>query len=323
MKKLGRKLILSAVALGAVATTAVSTTFAWYVSNSTVSASSITAKTLTEGSDSLQISADSKTWSTSATPSVNNVNLKPVYYDSTAKKYKDLAGNEVGAGTADNGSTTGTQGYFAFDLYFRNIGQTTSSNVYLKAFTLTNSTADGLPTNNAPLANIGDLDYTQNNTYTVDLLRVLDLNISSGTTTVTNHTDDVSKASITESLLKSYTLNNYHKIEDTLDTYKTYNAHTYYNTVKGITYTAAQDTDSDGVDDTTGALNPNKGNECTTTMESDLNSYITLGTCYDKTYLKVTFVIYEAGWDTACFDAVKGQTISLSMDFTSTPKSNA
>ena len=166
--------------------------------------------------------------------------------------------------------------------------------------------------------------------YTVDLLRTLNLRISSQTRVVTAHTVDASGTSNvtagTEAAAgneNGYTLNNYHDSTnkaDSLDTYTTANAHKYYNDAKNIKYTADQDTDSDGVDDTTKALKEDKTNECTDTITSDLSSYITLGDCYGKTYLKVTFIIYEAGWDIACFDAVKGQTFNLDMGFTSTAR---
>ena len=248
MKKLGRKLILSAVALGAVATTAVSTTFAWYVSNDTVTATAITAKTDTAGSNSLQISADGVKWNATATPSVKNVNLKPVYYKDG--KFYDLAGEEVTEGTADttsSGTTVkGNEGYYAFDLYFRNIGLEDAGNVYLKAFTLTNTTAT-LPSETA-LADFGTLDHNTNGEYTVDLLRTLNLRISSQTRVVTAHTVDASGTAnvtagteATKGNENGYTLKNYHDSknkEDSLDTYPTANAHKYYNAAKNITYSA-------------------------------------------------------------------------------------
>ena len=310
MKKLGRKLILSAVALGAVATTAVSTTFAWYVSNDTVSSNAITGKTESAASDALQISLDGAEWKTKVTPIDSDNSFQPVAYNSSAKKYYLMDGTtEVDANSSS---------VLHFSLYFRNLSAATGTKLYMKAFNLQNTTSKYT---NLPL--LADLTTTikQNTTYNVDLLRTLRANITVTPITVTNAGEQASDGTSGTAATTGYTLSGYHNKDvqgyqaDTLDETDAtgYNAHTYYNTVKGLSSgnTGYIDTtDSDG-----------NADDSATNMYNTIGNYIDLGTCNGTTYVKVDFVIYESGWSLACFDAVKAQTISLAMDFTSTAKS--
>ena len=146
--------------------------------------------------------------------------------------------------------------------------------------------------------NYKDENYS---TYKVDLIRTLRTNITPYTYTVAEAKAGYANGSAQE--IKSYKLDCYHvgtegaTTRDTLDesTASGYNAHSYYNSVKGLTGAKAISTeDNDGNKDAA---------ELNTVVDSEDNKQLELGACAKLNYLKVTFVIYESGWDTACFDA--------------------
>ena len=134
-------------------------------------------------------------------------------------------------------------------------------------------------------------------TYTVDLIRTLRTNITPYTYTVDAANKGVDgNTSYNTGEIKSYQLGGYHvntgTTRDTLDETNAsgYNAHSYYNFVRGLEGAKAISTDD------------NDGNASATEL-STTTTAIELGDAYNLNFLKVTFVIYESGWDTACFDA--------------------
>ena len=252
--KLKGKLILSCAALAAVATTAFSTTYAWYTANSTVTATGIQASTASAASDALQISLDGNSWG--ATVDLTNTlksakDLTPVERTAVANNvgtYKVWNGDGNAVGDAGVAGTN----YVQFSLYFRNVG-VASSNVNIVGATITNETAKtALPTQKL-LADIEKFDAKNNTTYTVDLLRAVDMEIVTQTSTVSTADKAINVENFTAAEkfdAKSgnvlshpgnvlvYKLAGEPSSTDTLDDQKAagYNAHTYYNQVKGIGY---------------------------------------------------------------------------------------
>lgn len=309
MKKLGLKLGLSCAALAACATTLVSTTFAWYTSNDTVEASGLVANTETGGSDSLQISSDGTSWGT-------KVDLSTVINTDAKKTLKPVerTANASGVGTfkLQNGegttnpvsstAATSTTGVIQFNLYFRNVASS-SSNVYLKTASYSNTTAT-LPTTKL----IADLtaSYTTaaNTAYTVDLMRVLDVEIEVETATV-GESDPVVLAKAGDfsfGKVNAYNMES-ESYSDTLSAQTDWDALNYYNAVKGLTSDNAATRDESIVD-------PSASLESIAGTANGLFAATT-----PTTIVKTTWTIYEDGWDKACYDAVKGQTFSLDLTF--------
>lgn len=392
--KLRGKLILSCTALAAVATTAFSTTYAWYTANSTVTATGIQASTASAASDALQISLDGNAWG--ATVDLTNAlkaakSLTPVQRTYTANSvggYKVWSSDSNAVG-AD--AVVGTN-IVQFDLYFRNVGA--AGNITITGATITNAQAAALPTQKT-LADIGTgaSNYTanQNPTYTVDLLRALDMEIVTKTTTVgtankaitvSNLTSAEGFDKVTTAGVLAYRLAGEPTSTDTLDDAKAtgYNAHTYYNQVKGIGYvlpvaqptadtfgnntyytqtklgtyaeaasfaagtkyyiytgTAGIDETKNGdyyvgttaADATTGIMTQTVTDATAFDVATDATgagllplfepgaTNIKIANTTETTIVKATFTIFLNGWDIACFDAVKGQNISMDLTFSS------
>ena len=321
--KLRGKLILSCTALAAVATTAFSTTYAWYTSNSVVTATGIQASTAAAQSDALQISLNGNAWG--ATVDLTSVlasakSLTPV--DRTANNkavgtYK--LWNPEGNAVSDTEATAGSN-YVQFDLYFRNLGQ--ASTVQIAGTVVTNvskvNAASALPTQKT-LADIGTYTAADHPTYTVDLLRALDLEIAASTIVIdedlpvtVSSIDTNTVTSWTALDTKIYSLHNHHVSTsgaftvDTLDGNNTANAHAYYNAVKGLTDTAALPTDGTGVA---------ADKQIDTAFAPTGDAMIKLADTTTQTIVKTTWTIYLNGWDKACFDACRGQDITMSLTF--------
>lgn len=324
--KLRGKLILSCTALAAVATTAFSTTYAWYITNSTVSASGVTAGTTSSGSDTLQISLDAVDWKSSVTVGVDVESLIPVQYgaDGNTADGTYYPWNPTGNTASTTAASAGA--YCDFNLFFRNPnGQTAdatheAAKVYLKQLTATHVSGTTLP-NEKLLTGAGVLaagydadDVKQKNTYKMDLLRSLNIEIISKEITVAADAfvgaadPDATKLANNDTGVSSavYGLDNYAGATGYTDDYAagTTNAHTYYNDFKGLTTGAIATTDP------LSATQLDMATAKTTASASTL-----MGTAAGQTYLKTTWRIFINGWDLACFDAIKGQSIQFSMTF--------
>jgi len=323
--KLRGKLILSCTALAAVATTAFSTTYAWYTSNSVVTATGIQASTAAAQSDALQISLNGNAWG--ATVDLTSVlasakSLTPV--DRTANTnavgtYK--LWNPEGNAVSDTEATAGSN-YVQFDLYFRNLGQ--ASTVQIAGTVVTNvskvNAVAGLPTQKT-LADIGTYTAAAHPTYTVDLLRALDLEIAASTIVIDEElpvavnsidSNTTNPKTWTALATKIYSLHNHHVSTtgaftiDTLDGNATANSHAYYNAVKGLTGTDALPVDGTGVA---------ADKQIDTAFAPTGDAMIKLADTTTQTIVKTTWTIYLNGWDEACFDACRGQDITMSLTF--------
>jgi len=348
--KLRNKLILSCAALAAVATTAVSTTFAWYTSNTTVDATGVTAGTDAANSTTLQISSDGSTWGATVDLKINAGKFAPVSYgkggDGTDGETTPTADDKFYTWSTTNNAVTTTEAssssdYIQFTLYFRNLGGS-SDNVYLKKFELKNATTGNLPTTQTLVTDglvASGKTRTDLPAYSVNLLRALDLKLDLSQRTfkdkktynVTSDTDDTLVTGTTASTTV-YGLEAFHtsttvaagnkktdSIDDTVNSLGTSaNAHTYYNAFKGSSITTTNPLTENA------ALGTNyaNANYATTATTSAIDLGAAKGTtsdgttAQDATYVKSVWTIFLNGWDTMCFDGVKGQKITLSMSFT-------
>ena len=328
--KLRGKLILSCAALAAVATTAFSTTYAWYTSNDTVTATGLTAKTETDGSDSLQISSDGSNWKTTIDLStVINTDalklLKPVERTAATNAvgtFKLQNGDGTTNPVSDTSAAAGT-GIVQFVLYFRNVSSATSA-VYLNAATYSNTTGITTSQTTPVLPNtklIADLNanYTTaaNTSYSIDILRALDFEIAVETGTVKEGQPVVDAKVATTAEGSGYTgvSAEAYNLEQTSysDTvaatnFGTWDALDYYNTVKGLT----------GAD---AATRPTDYAEPATKLESIANKEAgKLADTTPLTVVKTTWTLYLDGWDKACFDAVKAQSVKFDFTFATSVK---
>lgn len=136
-------------------------------------------------------------------------------------------------------TTTENIEYFAFDLYFKS-GTTDSLNVFMKKFDLVNTSADALDPK-IKLNNIGL--PVANTTYTVNMFRALTIEQVAGNTTelLTAPSNDNRPAAPEDTTFVAWDCQSL-VAADTDSLTSGYNAHKYYNAVKGLyedTYTAA------------------------------------------------------------------------------------
>ena len=324
--KLRNKLILSCAALVAVATTAVSTTYAWYTQNTEVKATGVSGKTYESDSSVLMISTDDYNWGSKVNLNINPQAMVPVENNAGTFKVWDQATNAVGTTAVAN------QDYITFDLYFKS-GTTDSLNVFIKEFNLKNTTGITAENNNVSLPakiklnNIG-LPVTET-TYTVDMFRALTIDqISGNTKELTAAPSDSNKpvapSSPTTKVWDCQSL----KSSDSLAGENgdiEFDAHKYYNAVKGLEANQTTATDDDPIaTNKTNSETENRADLKNTAASGYNYTSWQLGvtgagsaTAAASDVLKVTFVIYLDGWDKACFDACQGQTFTLDMVFAS------
>lgn len=169
---------MSGVALAACAATLTSTTYAWYTSNTSVTAGGINGTTAESGSELLLISQDYTNWSTSiANVTETDTKLIPMEYNVGAS---NAAQGTLGA--MDSSLGTDDSGYVTFDLYLKN-ASTKQGNLKMEITSITNSTTK-LPTKPVIGANHKYIGIaSSNSTYTVDMLRVLCMEVEVYTNT--------------------------------------------------------------------------------------------------------------------------------------------
>ena len=307
MKKGLRKLILSGTALAAVAATLGTSTYAWYTANETVSATDISGASAGAADASIFISKDHSIWSSTVAldedGDVTGGSLLPVEYISDTSghtvTFKDLGTESSGSYTQGSTRTVANGAAKKFTLYFRSsviAEDSDAPTVYLKGITLTNSTTGTFPTadNLYYLQSEGYGVDTDNATYKVDFRNALKM---------VAHTDASAGANVND---KSLDLENYVTSDTETDLVATADALGYYNNIMGTNLTTAMDARQN--QSTVQAKNSG-GSERTT---------ISLGTLpKDASYITVDFYIYLDGWDTYCYDACKGQTFQLALEFTS------
>jgi len=329
--KLRNKLILSCAALAAVATTAVSTTYAWYTSNTEVTVDGVSGKTKQIDSSVLMISTDAYNWGSKIHLTINPQNMIPVTTADnglTFQKWDDATNKPFDADTAETpaeqrkNAVAGTD-YISFDLYFKS-GTTDSLNVFVKEFNLVNTTASFTP--KIKLNNAG-LDGITATTYTVNMFRALTIDQICGATKE-RLASDAAYAAVTADATSSKVWDAQSLASKKADSLgETFNAHEYYNAVKGLDNAdATTGTADDPIDTAKGNSEATRSNLLDTSAEGYASSSWKLGvtgagsadSSVPSDVLKVTFNIYLDGWDKACFDACQGQTFSLDMVFEST-----
>lgn len=325
MKALKRKLFLSIASLAVCAATLVSTTFAWYTSNTEVSASNVTGTSQANSAGLLLISKTGAegTFTNSVDLNINTSQLQPVQYTPKESAAPTLntwnPGSNVADGAAspagNDGAAAATGAYIKIDLWFRGVAggdSPTGVPVYLKNLTLTNSTVGALPAKDI-LSNGGGLTASQSQTtYTVDILRTIMI----GYTVETGAPNQVDNPSA-----YAYTFGSQGMLDpEGLCQIKTdslsslgdkYDAHAYYEAVTGNSLGDATEKDPILAEDSA-------ANEVNVLAAG---TQIKLGTTPNSTAaynaLKVTFYVFINGWDKACFDAIQGQTFTLSLGFSS------
>lgn len=291
--KLTKKLLLSALSLGLAVVTLTTTTYAWYTSSTTAKVNETQGEASNETSDStLLISTDGTnfaktadvTFGENATPS-----LVPVEWNGT--KFVLLDGKDAAP-----------TNYFQFTVHFRttktfDADEAETVNVYLTTLTITNAGASLKQFDNLLGANTSATTVPANATYAVDMVKALDLVIDNGTkqqayelfgNTNTTYLSDLGMGSDTPNALE------------------------YYNQVMGesnakelpVTQHVKSDSYSSG-------LFENYANKLQVTSLSEAS--LTDATKYAD--VQVTFTIFLNGWDQYCFDACKGQSFKLSLDF--------
>lgn len=313
--KLTKKLLLSALSLGLAVVTLTTTTFAWYTASTEASASGAQGTTSGTTADStLQISsngdAEKPQWAKTATITVKGEDLVPLVWQG-GKTFKDA-------------SNQGSTSYYAFSLWFRTTKtydtEDDSKNadiaVYLKNLKITNAAQSNLTRYDNLLAEANDKGSLDESTYAIDVVRALDMVIS----------NDIVDTQVGYNLSNQF---NYAK--DAEGTSYEYgftegeaNAETYYDGVMGSGSFAAMPKNNSLTDVSIVKTETNLGD--ITVVSEDTAQYVSVGsiakddTNKDYDILKVTFYIYLNGEDKYCFDACKGQTFNISLEFTTVAK---
>lgn len=308
MKALKRKLFLSVASLAVCAATLVSTTFAWYTSNTEVESTAVTGATNNQAdTSSIYIAAAQTydedksvltvgTYTSQATPVLvgSSVTLEPVYYntlDKTYKKINTVEGSEVTYG-AENKSDI-----LEYVLRFRTATPGEATPVYVSNFNISNTTAD-LPKSVA-LAYGGNTGIDAAGDYAIDLLKAIKMNV-----TVTDMTDANTLGD--ESTTTVYDVASFSTKASVNCT--TPNAVGYYNTVTGNSIVLPEENYDAGT---------------AITSKDSGGTAKALFTIPTSGYIEVRFVFYLDGWDDACYDVCRAQTMSIGMSFTTSQEEGA
>ena len=184
-----------------------------------------------------------------------------------------------------NGDSSAS-GFYQFTLYFKTSGAASAKDVYLKNILIYN--VERTANNLKKFENLSSktTGCPTDASYAVDAVKALDLVIGTGTDA------------------KAYDLSG--KFASVAEEYKyladqaTFNGGTadavsYYKDVMGIT--------------------SDFGSE-TAEFEASLDYSVSLGQIPVGDVLSVTFTVYLNGWDAYCFDACRGQSFNIALDFT-------
>jgi hypothetical protein len=311
--KIRNKLILSCAALAAVATTAVSTTFAWYTANTEVSATGLTAKTDNNGADTLLISktGEAGTWSSAIAFTDAAQVLSPVEYtagESNAKgTYKAWNAATDAVGAANSGAANVKQ----YTFWLKDQTATEATTVYVSALTaaFAPNEGDSLPTkdvlNTTGLGTLNSAAYT-GKTYTVSLQRALDMEVAVEQVAGVANSDDENAPAATAVSANVFGFDYFSSISDSLTGRTGWNAHEYYNAVKGLPITGGNSAISTSDPLTVSQLGGNATTKWDLLSANPANIY------------KVTITLFVNGWDLACFDAVQGQKVTVGFKFATT-----
>lgn len=309
MKALKRKLFLSVASLAVCAATLVSTTFAWYTSNTEVESTAVTGATNNQSDTSSIYIAAAQTYdeedksvltvgsyTSQATPVLvgSSVTLEPVYYNTSDKTYKKIntvEGSEVTYGEEIKSDI------LEYVLRFRTATPGEATPVYVSNFNISNTTA-ALPKSVA-LAYGGTTGIDAADDYAIDLLKAIKMNV-----TVTDMTDaNTLGSSSTTTVYDVASFSTKPSVNCT-----TPNAVGYYNTVTGNSIASPEENYD------AGTVITSKGSGGTAKA---------LFTIPATGYIEVRFVFYLDGWDDACYDVCRAQTMSIGMSFTTSQEEGA
>lgn len=295
MKKLGRKLTLSALSLGLAVVTLSTTTFAWYTSNKTVSASGIMGATSGETDSTLLISktgedgsfSGSVEFTESSEYTVSGDNIMPLHHNGTT--FLDKTGVDVASTASEK------KNYLQFSVFIKTQNSSTVVNVpvYLSELTIENTQE----TSELPGADI-IRTYTTNDwiadakTYKVDAAQALNVAIAAAPKTGSGKATTVGKTMYSVNDIVGKAKNE--GLGEGADALK------YYNAVMGEALTKPA----------TGYMPV----ELTKTSSADKE--VNVVTLESRNVYEVVFTVWLDGWDQYCFDACKNQSFNISFSLT-------
>lgn len=279
--KLTKKLLLSALSLGLAVVTLTTTTYAWYTSSTEASAISGQGTSSSKTSDNtLMISTDYGTAGSNATWG-NSADL-PTITELVPLEWKD---SKLSTLTSDEAAESG---YYEFTVWFKTTKTegTTSIPVYLTGLTITNTVDlendESLKTETNILGAGTTTEGCPNQaTYQVDIVRALAI--------VVNKTGNAYNLDGVATVKK--------EAESGFTNIGNADAVKYYNEVM------KPETDLVRTESLTSFAGVNQKVVDITHNGSSYN------------IVSVTYTIYLNGWDEYCFDACRGQSFSVSADF--------
>lgn len=182
----------------------------------------------------------------------------------------------------DGDDMTVEGGFYEFTLYFKTSGASAVKDVYLTNILIWNN--ERTATNLKGYENLSSKadGCPTSSTYAVDVVKALDLVIST----------DTKKAYDLSGKFASVA-NDYKYLEDQGEWNGTADAIKYYNDVMTTDLVGSE----------------------TASFETELDYKVSLGQIPVNDQLEVTFTIYLNGWDAYCFDACRGQTFNVSLEF--------
>lgn len=183
----------------------------------------------------------------------------------------------------DGADMTVEGGFYEFTLYFKTSGASADKDVYLTNILIWNNERTAVNLKGYENLSSKADGCPTSSTYAVDVVKALDLVIKRGTNAKAY--DLTGKfASVAE---------DYKYLEDQGEWSGTANAIKYYNDVMTNDLTTSE----------------------TASFETALDYKESLGQIPVGDKLAVTFYIYLNGWDTYCFDACRGQSFNVSLEF--------
>lgn len=288
MKKFGKKLVLSGLALAATAATLSTTTYAWYVVNPTAEANGMTASTTEATADaSVYVSKNGTAFSKTVTLEAGDYlyagELDPLTTDD-GLKFKDVTGAD---------ETTAAANYVQFALWVKSDN---NASVTPKLTVVNNTTEFTKQTAYQTVA-----DNAQSGTeFFVDAVQALRMSV------YTFETAPANKDAVTlpdDATASIYDVQSIHKgaedapytpaTDSVLESALTMDANEYYTQIMGAEAGAAIDTEAATAQSTWSAI----------TLEADK------AVC-------MVFTFWLEGADASCFDSCVGQDFGFTIQFT-------
>lgn len=306
--KLKGKLIMSAAALAACAATLTSTTYAWYTANTEVSISQISGATANVSDvSSLLVSSctnygEVPAWTTYTGSATNitytstSITLNPVAYTATEGTLKPF--DKAEGATLTLGAESKSN-FLEFVLRFKSNADT---KVYLSNFSIADP-AVALQQAEVYGAT-SESGITAQGVYGAELTKAMKMYVETGTVALQDNA--IPNAFVTKrdgsGTPNVYSLATKATIKDTNIGEGKANAVAYYNEVLGTTLAVPD------------------GYNLGSSFEDVGNGTKELFTIGESGYQEVRFVFYLDGWDSYCFNAMRGQTFKVNMQFSTVQK---